>query len=353
MRFRLFIFAAIGLVQVAVASAAGPAVELELLTERGVQITAPREWLQLLAGIGIDNVRIRSGQPGDRPEITGNGAAQHGSFHVVGVINSHGDLLLPGGAFTRADRAKLRDYFARLSTGGADAVTAPHVRFGFTEKELTALLADLAQPVTFETKGLTTRAFIDRLQPLLAFKMSLDADADEALRAAPACVDQLQRVSAGTALAIMLHNDGLAMRPEKTLGQPTVYHIVAIPAGSIRQSTLGKMTGAEMQYWPIGWEPNKSPAELVPSLFVSLNAQIDGFTLEEALAAIGPRVKLPILLDREVLKLQHIDPAKLQVKLAPTRTSYKRVIDRVASQAHLGTQVRIDEAGAPFLWITQ
>ena len=33
---------------------AAPPIELELATERGVQITAPQEWLQLLAGIGIE-----------------------------------------------------------------------------------------------------------------------------------------------------------------------------------------------------------------------------------------------------------------------------------------------------------
>ena len=42
-----------------VAGYAAPPIELELVTERGVQITAPHEWLQLLASIGVDDVRIR------------------------------------------------------------------------------------------------------------------------------------------------------------------------------------------------------------------------------------------------------------------------------------------------------
>ena len=30
----------------------------------------------------------------------------------------------------------------------------------------------------------------------------------------------------------------------------------------------------------------------------------------------------------------------------------ERVIDRVLAQARLGSQLRVDEAGTPFLWIT-
>ena len=105
---------------------------------------------------------------------------------------------------------------------------------------------------------------------------------------------------------------------------------------SIRASTLGKMTAPDMQYWPIGWEPEKSPGEMAPSLFESLNAEIDGYSLEEALGAIGPLLKIPMYFDRAALKAHEIDPAKIQVKLARTKTSYKRVIDRILSQAHLG-----------------
>jgi hypothetical protein len=92
---------------------------------------------------------------------------------------------------------------------------------------------------------------------------------------------------------------------------------------------------------------------MAPSLFVTRNAEIDGYSLDEALAAIGPLLKIAMYLDRAALKTHHIEPEKLQVKLAKTRTTYKRVIDRILAQAHLGSEIRIDEAGVPFLWITR
>jgi hypothetical protein len=336
-----------------VASAAGPPIELELVTERGVQITAPQEWLQLLAGIGIEHVQIRGGQQGGEPKVTNRGTARAANYQVVGVLTSRGQLRLPGGTFTKADRARLKDYFEKLGADGADTVTAPHVRFGLTEKELSAVLADLAQPIDFETKGLTPRAFLDRLQTKLSLKPSLDAEAEKTMRTAAPGLNELKTVSAGTALAITLRNCGLAMRPEKKRGQPIAYHIVAAGPGLIRDRMLGKMTGPNMQYWPVGWEPEKSPGEIAPSLFQTRSAEIDGYSLEEALSAIGPLLKISMYFDRATLKAHQIEPAKIQVKLARTKSTYKRVIERILSQAHLASEIRVDEAGMPFLWITQ
>src|SRR5262245_61559719 len=85
------------------ACAAGPPIELELVTEQGLQITAPQEWLQLLAGIGIEHVQIRGSRPGDEPKITNRGTQRAVSYWVVGVLSSRGQLRLPGGTFTKAD----------------------------------------------------------------------------------------------------------------------------------------------------------------------------------------------------------------------------------------------------------
>src|SRR4051812_14336105 len=215
MRFRLLSAALILALPHVADGAARPPIELEIVTERGVQITAPQEWLQLLASIGIEHVQVRGGGQGGEPKVTNRGTARAANYQVVGVLTSRGQLRLPGGTFTKADRARLKDYFAQLGADGADAVTAPHVRFGLTEKELTAVLADLAQPIDFETKGLTPRAFIDRLQTKLTLKPSVDTEAEQVLRTAVPAVDELKGVSAGTALAITLRNGGLVMRPEK------------------------------------------------------------------------------------------------------------------------------------------
>jgi hypothetical protein len=236
---------------------------------------------------------------------------------------------------------------------GAESLTAPRGQFGLTEKEMTTVLADFAQPIEFQTKGQPVRDVMERLQATFQIRFTLDARSDQALRNANPCRDELQGLTAGTGLAILLRSERLSLRPQKSRGKPVAYRLEPIGREAIDKATLGKPDGDDVTSWPIGWEPHDTPGELAPSLFEYRNAEVSGFTLEETLAAIGQRVKTPIYIDHAALAEHRIDPAKIQVQLARTRTIYKRVIDRVLAQARLGSQIRVDEAGTPFLWITQ
>ena len=113
------------------------------------------------------------------------------------------------------------------------------------------------------------------------------------------------------------------------------------------------MTGPDMPYWPVGWEPEKAPGAIAPGLFDQLNAEIDGYTLDETLSAIGPRLSVPYFLDRTALAAKGVDPATVKIKIARTKTSYKLLLDRVLSQARLGSELRVDEVGTVFLWISR
>jgi hypothetical protein len=351
MKLRLLVTFLFVLASNCAAHAAAP-IELELATERGVQITAPREWLQLLTTIGIDNVRIRGARAGDEPSVKNRGSSERPRYFVVGILTSRHQLQLPGGTFSRNDKAKLKDYFEGLTADGAEAVTAPRGRFGLTEKEMAAVLADLAQPIEFQTKELAVREVMEQLQAKFKARIALDVASDRALQDSAPCRDELKGLTSGTGLAILLRGSGLALRPEKLRGERVAYRIEPIASDAMDEETLGNVKGADSKRWPIGWEPQQTPGELAPSLFEFRNAEISGFTLEETLAAIGPRVKIPIYIDHAALATHKIEPARIQVRLARTRTIYKRVIDRVLAQAKLGSQVRIDEAGTPFLWIT-
>jgi hypothetical protein len=328
-------------------------IELELATEQGLQITAPREWLQLFTTIGIDNVRIRGAAAGDEPKVENRGSDQRPRYHVLGILTPRDKLRLPGGTFGRSDRGAIKDYFERLVADGAESLTAPVGRFGLTEKELAAVFADLTQPIDFETKGLPPRKAIDGVQGKLAHKFAVDAEAEAALRTAKPFGDELKGMTAGTGLAMLLRNYGLVMRPEKSRGRPVAYSVAVADTEAIGQSTMGKEAEKDPTNWPIGWEPDTAPVKLAPSLFEPLNAEIDGYTLAETLAAIGPKVRLPMFIDHAALAARKIDPAAIKVKLPRMRTTYQQVLNRVLAQAHLGTSLRVDEAGRPFVWITR
>jgi hypothetical protein len=344
-------FVAILFSSASLADAAAP-IELEIATEQGVQITAPQEWLQLLTSIGIDHVRIRGARSGDTPLADNRGSDQRPAYHVVGILTQRGQLRLPGGTFTRSDRGRIKDYFEQLGADGPESVTVPRGQFGLTEKEMQAALADLAQPIDFETRGQPLRTLLNRLQSKLAAKFDVDAQASRVLRNAKPIPVDVKGVASGSGLAIVLRNQGLVFRPAKRRGQPVVYQITAGEV-ALDERTVGKTDDMEIKNWPIGWEPQEAPGVVVPILSQFLNANIDGYSLEEALTALAARVKIPFVFDHAVLAARQIDPAKIQVRLPRTRTVYKRVIDRILSQAGLGSELRVDEAGAPFLWITR
>jgi len=318
---------------------AAPPVELELATESGLQITAPREWLQLMAGIGIENVRIRAAGAADKPAVENRGDADHPRFHVVGILLASNELQLPGGRFHASDRQRLTDYFARLSADGAESMTAPRGRFGLTEKEFTAAHADLAQPVDFATKDQPLRSMLDRMQAKFELRLAPDAAAEPIIRTATPVADDVSNLTTGTGLAIVLQSYGLALRPDKSRGQNVALRIV--PVGSVDD------------VWPIGWESKASPRETAPALMEFLNVEIEGYTLEEAMNAMQPRVRIPFYWDHAALTKDQIDPTTIQVHIPRTRTFYKRILDRVLAQAHLAGKLRVDEAGTPFLWISK
>jgi hypothetical protein len=338
------------LASAATAGAAAP-IELELATTSGVQITAPQQWLQLLTSLGIDDVRIRGANVGDQPQLENRGTDSRPRYHVVGILAEGEELRLPGGTFHAADKSKLKDYFTKLSAEGSEGTTASHGRFGLTEKQLATVNADLAQSIDFTTKGQRPRALLDRLQSKFTLRISPDAEADRILRNSDPVADDVKGLTAGTGLAMILRSYGLALRPAKSLGEPGTYRVTPIAADADGRE---KRAGAkDDETWPIGIPTDKSPRDVSPVLMDALNVEIDGYTLAEAIDAIGPRIKLPIYWDHFALAAAHIDPATEKVSVPKTRTYYKRVLDRVLSQAHLAGQLRVDEAGTAFLWITR
>jgi hypothetical protein len=326
---------------------------VELAAERGVQITAPREWLQLLTGIGIDDVRIRATQAEYELQATNIGTADEPRYRVRGILTSGDRLRLPGGTFTLHDRAALKDYFDRLTADGEESLTAPRGRFGLTAKELAAVTTDLAQSVDFETKGQRPAAVINRMRSEFAVNLAIDPAAERVLREAQRVEDDLNGLTAGTALAMMLRREGLGLRPDKTRGEPVTLRVVPAGVEASAGSTLGEVDDDAMETWPIGWRPQQTPGNTAPGLFKPRNAEIDGYTLAEAMAAIQQRIDLRLYFDHAAMAAKQIDPAAVQVRLARTRTSYKRIIDRILAQARLHSQVRVDEAGTAFLWITR
>ena len=153
-----------------------------------------------------------------------------------------------------------------------------------------------------------------------------------------AVIDELQGLSAGTALVAVLRPLGLVMAPQKQADGTIKLWIT-----DVRRAAAS---------WPVGWPSEKPPREIAPKLFDFLNVEIKDTPLAEALAAISARLDLPFLFDHNGLARHQIDPPQVKVSLPPGRTYYQGILDRLLNQAQLKGELRIDEAEKPFFWIS-
>jgi hypothetical protein len=140
-------------------------------------------------------------------------------------------------------------------------------------------------------------------------------------------------------LAYALRCEGLMLLPEQLPGEPLRLRIA--PYDSQQES------------WPVGWKPAVSSRQSAPQLYKLRSIEINGFTLAQALTALQPALKLPVILDQWVLQRSQIEPSKIQVSYPKKRTFLKAVVGRLLSQARLAEEVRVDELEQPFLWVTR
>ena len=105
------------------------------------------------------------------------------------------------------------------------------------------------------------------------------------------------------------------------------------------------------QSWPVGWPPEKNERDIAPKLFEFFTFEAPGNPLEQALAALATNLDMPLLYDHNGMAREQIDPAKVIIEFPEARSYYKKVLSRVLFQAKMKSELRVDEAGQPFLWV--
>jgi hypothetical protein len=316
--------------------AAQPPLSLELVTESGLSPEGQQQWMDALKDLGIANLRIRSARPGDEPTIVNRGTDDNPRYAVIGVLAKDNQLVLPGLTVRFGQRQQLRDWFARVRSGGVDAVTGDAGAFGLTAKQFLALHEVVKPAIKFETKGKPVRAVVQQIVDSLPVTVEIEAAA-AALVAGEPVPDELQGLSRGTALAAAVRPLGLVVTVTGQ-GQRAAGLRVAKPSG-------------KEETWPVGIAPTGSPDKLAPALFKFINVEVNERPLTEALDAIRGRINIPVLFDHNALAKHEID-LQAKVNLPPKKTFYKKIIDDLLFQAMLRSELRVDDADKPFLWIT-
>lgn len=338
-------------------AAPGASISIVIVTERGVQSTAPREWLQLLTRIGQRDVSIRSIRAGEQPDVDNTGTVDRPRYRVVGVLDSRGTLTVPGGRFDSRNHRKLADYFDRLASDGIDGVTAKRGRYGLTEKQFEAVFAELSQPAEIQAEGRSLTEVLNDVGDLLELELLIDEKAHAVIGRSESATEEVSDLTLGTALAILLRRDGLVLVPQKKRSEEVALRIarlVDVTPNDEDTTARGNRDEALADIcWPVGWKSDAQKRQLAPAMMEYLNAEIEGFTLAEAMETIDPRTGIPIYWDHATLRKHQIDPTTLQVKYPKKRSQLIRVIDRLLFQARLRGELKVDEAGTVFYWISR
>ena len=336
MRFRHFagIFVIIALIS-PFAQAAGM-VQLELVGDRSLA-AAFQQWAKALDKGGIPNVRIRSGGEDElKPGIETAGTPERPVYNVTGVVVSREEILLPGGRYKRSEIGRLKAWLDDLAQNGLPSQRPAKVAFGMTQPQYDELRKALAKPVKFTTQGVARSAAVDKIVRQLSIPLKF---ADGSLREVgdDKIEDELSDLTCGTALAALLRPAGYCLIPKNSNGTMELSAVKSRPELK--------------EIWPVGMPPEKTVQEILPKMMEFLPVNVQNVSAATAAEAIGKRLAAPVLYDRVGLARHGIDPAKAMVALPRSQTTYSLALKKLLFQARLKFEVRVDEAGTPFLWI--
>lgn len=312
-------------------SASTATVHLELLMEPGFPPGQDRRWLEVLEPLPDLSIRIRIAQVGEQPAIEPRGRG----WHVLGILTRNNQLRLPGGTFNLGDRAALAGWLSRLRADGPEAVTGNLGPFDLTKTQWTELFDKLRPTVGQPTRGKTLADFIAEVASRTGLTIEVDPSLQREL-AQTQVADELSKLSFGTALAIALRPSGMVATVARRQGKPV-----------LRVTSADRVT----TYWPIGYTPEGNLQQTLPALLKNLSVEINDTPVSEVFKAIEERIGAPILVDHNGCAREGIVLDEVRVTIPGKRTFYKRILDQAAFAARLTVELRVDEAGTPFVWI--
>ena len=327
----LFLFLALSTCQ-----ATAAVVDLEVAMETVLPITRIKVWASFLQKAGFTNVQLRSAKLTDMPKVKTLGRKESPTYVVTGILA--GDTLhLPGGTFKygQIDEAKL--WIKRLQGDGVAALTTQKGAYGLSRDQIVEVYDQLTLKVKATTTGRTTKEVIRSISRIWDLQVSVDPAARTQLFSQVPFNDELQGVTSGTAMAIVLKSTGLIMLPDKPIGSGV----------RIRITKPVK----DLAFWPVGWESSQNPGKTAPDLFNELSVEIKNTEISTTVKAIGQRLQTPIFFDYASIAKRGISLDK-KVNVPAGKIFYKKILDIATSQAGLHCEVMVDEANEPFLWIS-
>jgi len=311
-------------------------VELVLAAERHAPLTAQQTWARELGEAGIRGVRIRQKRSIDRVGIQVRGTKENPVYIVTGTLDARGEVVLPGGRYRSGQARRIASWLRDVARRGPPESREPHAAFGLPRSQMMAVRKDLAVPIDFSTRGMVRADVVRKI----ARGLKLPVRVDEKMLARVAddrVAEEPEGLSRGTGLAFVLRPAGLALVPKMAAAGPE--YLITTARG-------------RREIWPVGWKPEQPRPKILPEMFKLRPINLENVSAARVLDAIGGRLEIPVLLDHSALARYGIDPDKKLVTVPRSRMTYATALDKALFQARLKYELRVDEAGKPFLWVT-
>jgi hypothetical protein len=315
-------------------------ITVELLTgSEGLGMKA-RDWVEIFGKLDVV-VTVRNGRPDDKLGVTESktGGALR-TIHVMGALDGKGRLVLPDQTFTPDDVPKLSDWIKDLRTYGAQGNPSGQPVWGLTKEQFGVIYAALKRPLTAETNDVPVAKIVLLFDIPKEHPIAFTSAAARRLkeRGERAQVSQsLTGISQGTALAVLLAEQGMGFRPRR------------LPDGKI-ELTVDTLDEAH-DVWPVGWPRDREIPDTAPSLLQIKAIDLDDKPLDEILEAISEQIRIPILIDRAGLNAKKVDLAEVKITYPLKKTTWITALKEFTFKAKAKIEVLLDEAGQPFVYV--
>ncbi|MDO4569140.1 MAG: hypothetical protein Q4D38_01995 [Planctomycetia bacterium] len=311
-----------------------PSIRLEVFSQGTLRPQLAQDWGAAMQTLGFQSVRFRTGDESDALDIVDLGDE---NYKVSALLTDNNEIYLPGRvSFSRNRIREIYPYLEKqialmkLSAAPLPAANAQMQEVAFR---------DLAQPVGFSTQERKRRLVLKKIiGDMENVRVRTPAAIASALSEEDLVPEELQDVSRGTSLAYLLRYIGYCAVPRRQADGAIV--LTLVDSRDVGDETI----------LPIGY-PVERPGE-IDILFEKFNANVNGVRAQVVLDSLQSRLQIPFLYDYNSILLDDIDLEEVVIKQKPARFTYSRLLDLVLYQAGLQKEVRMDEAGNVFLWIT-
>lgn len=328
----MFTFVVVSLVVASLLAAPGQlhaATELSIVATSRAPFNAMQQWALALGK--LRNVQVRSGSdPLAEPDLKRTGD----SIRITGVIDARNQLVVPGKRFSIRQMSALQRWIDEQKNAKSKLATG-NDRFGLTKRDVERTHDRLKAIVTSSTKGKTVRDVIATAAKSAKLPLKFDLAATQPISKSKV-PDEWQDFSAGTVIAAALRPLELVIVPRSVGGRVELF----VTKDTVKES------------WPVGWKSKIKPDELIPKYFESLPIDIEKTPIEDVTTAIEQRLETPIRYDRALLGVLEMHPESTLVSYTSDRAMYVRILKIGLFRAGMKHEIRVDERGKPFLWVS-